>query len=226
MADHQRIWGHFQNERHDAFEASKPRLTFLIKQIERRARGNPRVLNIGIGDGYFDQCAQQAGWHIESIDPDERAVARLAAKGIAAQVGTAERLPQAEGSIDFVVISEVLEHLTDTQSELGLKEIWRVLKPGGRIVGTVPHAENLIEQQAFCPRCEEVFHRWGHQRSLTIPAVRSMLSNFTIEALGRTAFVDLWGRGPRGFLKGAFRKALAKLGEPIAVPTIWWVARQ
>jgi 2-polyprenyl-3-methyl-5-hydroxy-6-metoxy-1,4-benzoquinol methylase len=221
------IWKHFQNERQDSFAGSRPRLTFLIRQIAKRSSGRPSVLNVGIGDGYFDRQAKLAGWKIESIDPDEQTVARLRAEGITAHVGSVEKLPQASGSMDFVTVSEVLEHLTDEQSRAGLAEISRVLKPGGRVVGTVPHAEDLIAQQVICPQCGHVFHRWGHQRSLTLPQVRAMLSaQFVIESIGRTAFVDLRGRGILGFLKGTFRIGLAKLGEPIAVPTIWWVARK
>ena len=227
MTTQRAIWEHFQNERQDSFARSHPRLTFLIRQIAKRSSANPSVLNIGVGDGYFDRQAKLAGWKIESVDPDERSVARLAADGVVAYVGGVEKLPQASGSMDFVAISEVLEHLTDEQSTAGLAEIFRVLKPGGRIIGTVPHNEVLIEQQVICPDCSHVFHRWGHQRSFTMPQVRSMLSaRFVVEALGRTAFVDLRGRGMRGFVKGSVRAVLARFGAPIAVPTIWWVARK
>lgn len=223
----QRIWAHYQNEQQEAFIASQPRLTFLIRQIAKRATGVPRILNIGIGDGFFDRQAKLAGWNIESIDPDPQTVARMAATGIPAQVSGMERLPQATASMDFVSISEVLEHVTDEQSAAGLAEIARVLKHDGRILGTVPHAENLADQQAICPECSHVFHRWGHIRSLTLAQVRAMLSeHFVIEAIGRTAFVAVRGRGLAGFLKGAFRIALAKLGQPISIPTIWWVARK
>ena len=221
----QRIWAHYQNERQDAFAASQPRLNFLIRQIAKRAKGKPHVLNIGVGDGYFDRQAQLAGWDIQSVDPDEQAISRLVTAGIRATTAGIEKLPQPTGSMDFVVVSEVLEHLDDQTLHAGLAEVARVLKPGGFMIGTVPHAENLIEQQAICPHCTHVFHRWGHERSFTLATMRQTLSvHFTVEALGRTALVDLRGRGVRGFLKGAFRKALAKIGEPIAVANIWWVA--
>ena len=227
-ADQHRIWAHFQNAAPQSFAGARPRLDFLVRQIARRSgRTQPIVLNIGIGDGHFERQAQRRGWQVASLDPDEQAVARLSAEGIAAQVGQIEQLPHSAATFDFVVASEVFEHLTDEQRAAGLLEIARVLKPGGAFLGTVPHAENMAEQQAVCPRCGDVFHRWGHQRSFTRADVRSMLErHFAVESLGRTAFVDLWGRGVRGFVKGALRIALARLGEPIAVPTIWWIARK
>jgi SAM-dependent methyltransferase len=226
MANQSLIWQHFQNAGHDSFAGAKPRLDFLLRLIERLAQGTPAVLNIGAGDGYFERCAKSRGWTIHSLDPDAQAIARLQAQGIEAHVGTVEDLPLADASLDFVVVSEVLEHLTDDQCEQALARIHQALKPRGRIIGTVPHAENLREQEVVCPQCANRFHRWGHQRAFTLPQVSELLSTkFTVEKLRRTAFVGM-RRNPRQFLKGCFRIALAKLGEPIAHPTIWWVARK
>src|SRR5688572_14323417 len=98
-ADQHKIWQHFQNAAPESFAAARPRLEFLLKQIARRIGRNPgvgagarrdgvaAVLNIGIGNGYFERQAKARGWTIHSLDPDEQAVARLAAEGIGAQVG-------------------------------------------------------------------------------------------------------------------------------------------
>ena len=226
--DQAKIWQHFQNAAPESFAASHPRLDFLIGQIARRASGrSPNVLNIGIGDGHFERGARARGWTIHSLDPDEQAVQRLAADEIAAQVGFIEKIPLSDASLEFVVASEVLEHLSGQQREAGLTQIARVLKRGGWFLGTVPHAENLAEQEAVCPCCGQVFHRWGHQASFTLTSMRELLApRFQIEQLQRTAFAHLFGRGVGGFVKGMTRLLLAKLGEPIAVPTIWWVARK
>src|SRR5688500_15472017 len=163
-ADQQKIWQHFQNAAPESFAAAKPRLDFLLRQVAKRvsrvdagvnrpAHGPPRILNIGIGDGYFEQQAKARGWQIHSLDPAEQAVARLAAEGIAAQAGRIEQLPHADASLDFVVASEVLEHLSEEQRQAGLAEIARVLRPGGWFLGTVPHAEDLAEQSTVCPHC-------------------------------------------------------------------------
>jgi hypothetical protein len=102
-----------------------------------------------------------------------------------------------------------------------------VLRRGGWFLGTVPHAENLAAQEAVCPCCGQVFLRWGHQVSFSLASMRELLATrFHVEHLRRTAFVDLFGRDLGGFLKGSARIVLAKLGEPIAVPTIWWAARK
>ncbi|HRF97201.1 MAG TPA: methyltransferase domain-containing protein, partial [Aggregatilineales bacterium] len=48
-------------------------------------------------------------------------------------------LPYPDNTFDAVILSEVLEHLDDDVA--GLKEAYRVLKPGGVVVITVPNAD-------------------------------------------------------------------------------------
>lgn len=48
------------------------------------------------------------------------------------------KMPYASGAFDGVILSEVLEHIDDDVR--GLREVWRVLKPGGVVAITVPHA--------------------------------------------------------------------------------------
>ncbi|MEL6310357.1 MAG: methyltransferase domain-containing protein [Chloroflexota bacterium] len=48
------------------------------------------------------------------------------------------QLPYADNTFDAVILSEVLEHVDDDVA--GLREAYRVLKPGGVVAITVPHA--------------------------------------------------------------------------------------
>lgn len=75
-------------------------------------------------------------------------------------VGDALRLPFADNSFDRLICSEVLEHIPDYQA--ALTEIWRVVKPGGRIGISVPH--NWPER--ICWLLSEEYHNTpgGHVR--------------------------------------------------------------
>jgi SAM-dependent methyltransferase len=52
--------------------------------------------------------------------------------------GTIYALPFPDGHFDGVILSEILEHLDDDVA--GLRDVWRVLKPGGVVAITVPNA--------------------------------------------------------------------------------------
>ena len=185
------------------------------------------TLNIGIGSGHFERACRNRGWNIHSLDPDAESCARLAAEGIEARAGTIENMPVESRACDFVVASEVLEHLSDAQRAAGLGEIARALVPGGWFLGTVPYREDLAAQQVVCPACGEVFHRWGHQASFGVAEIRRELSrNFRVEEARRTAFVAFRGRGFTGAIKSLVRVALARRGAMIAIPTIYFAARK
>ena len=164
-----RIWAYFQNSAPESFSAARPRLDFLLRQIARRAQGDyPRVLNVGAGSGYFERRARDRGWKIHTLDPDESTIGRLGAEGIAAHCGAIEQAALPSDHFDFVVASEVLEHLDHDQRRAGIAQVARLLRPGGWFLGTVPYCEDLAANQVVCPACGERFHRWGHQTAFEI----------------------------------------------------------
>jgi SAM-dependent methyltransferase len=170
-----RIWEHFQNDDQDSFAASLPRLSFLAQQIAPSSC----VLNIGIGGGQFEQIAAQRSFDLYQLDPNEKSIAAARERSGHAgkdQVGYSQNMPFEANFFDAVVASELLEHLPDTTLAQSLLEIARVLRPGGLLLGTVPARENLSESYMFCPHCQQVFHRWGHEQSFTVQRMSKMLA--------------------------------------------------
>lgn len=155
-----KIWDYYQNEDESSFTGSYSRLKDLVKQFKI----NDKVLNIGVGGGIFEQLADQQGLIVYSLDPSEKSIAKIK-KNLGedrAQVGYSQKIPFQNDFFDGVVMSEVLEHLSDDIIEETLLEVQRVLKKNALFVGTVPYRENLNEQIVICPKCGEIFHRWGH----------------------------------------------------------------
>lgn len=222
------IWKHFQNRHPEVFRRAAARMDYIIKEISRRkSLSVPRVLNIGAGDGYFEKKGAQLGWEIFSLDPDEGAVNLLLGNGIGAYQGYMENMPFDDDSFDVVVASEVLEHLNDQQLRRGLAEVARVLRSHGWFMGTVPHDEDLLLNEVVCPKCREVFHRWGHQRSFKLGTLRAALSPFfSTVTVKRKAFVEFRGRRLTGKIKSLARFILGHYGSPIAVPNIYFTARR
>ncbi|HEU4666298.1 methyltransferase domain-containing protein [Paenarthrobacter sp. NEAU-H11] len=95
------------------------------------------VVEVGAGDGLNFPHYPPAVTHVLAVEPEPhlRSLAREAASHAPVPVevvdGLAERLPCTDGSADAVVVSLVLCSVADQTA--ALREIRRVLKPGGRL---------------------------------------------------------------------------------------------
>jgi ubiquinone/menaquinone biosynthesis C-methylase UbiE len=133
--------------------------------------------------------------------------------GVDSRVGHVEALPYEPNFFDAIFCSEVFEHLTAKQLELGLREITRVLKPGGCLYGTVPFAEHLDDQMAVCPHCGAVFHRWGHQQSFEVASLRKAIQQtLNVKKIFVTPLVDWSKLNWKGRSVGLLKKTLAVAG--------------
>ena len=87
-----------------------------------------RVLDLGSGTGAAFQQLQNL--EVTAIDPDEKMLQLNKFKNKI--IGGAEDLPFPDNSFDSVYCAFVWRNLND--SGLGLKEVYRVLKPGGKFI--------------------------------------------------------------------------------------------
>ena len=106
--------------------------------------GATKVLEVGCGTGDFTERVQrELGVELEAIDLSERMVELTRERGLRAQVADIEALPFADGQFDCVLANRVLYHLPDL--ERGLREIARVLQPGGVLVAVTYSERHLHE---------------------------------------------------------------------------------
>ena len=185
-----KIWDYFQNEEIESFQGNIPRLSHVLKQF----KANDKVLNIGVGNGYLEKLATKKGIDIHSLDPSEKSILRLK-KYLQnkAKVGYSQEIPFENNYFDGVIMSEVIEHLNDDVINQSLVEINRVLKTTGLFIGTVPNNEDLKEQIVVCPKCGDIFHRWGHIQSFSQNRLKDLLEKSFIVKMIKPKMYIYWG---------------------------------
>jgi len=141
----------------------------------RALRPAGRVLDLGAGTGLLSRHLE--GALVVSLDINRWALLRAArhvGTGVALVEGDAEQLPLASEVFDFVLCTDVLEHLVGV--EQSLSEIARVLKPEGILAGEVPSRHIVWRYRTrittTCPVAEP-FHN-----NFEAPELRQLLSRF------------------------------------------------
>lgn len=106
-------------------------------------RSGEKVLDVGCGTGGVTIPVKlQVGktGAVAGIDPAPEMIAVAEQKAKRAgieidfRVGVIESLPYPDGTFDAVTSSLMMHHLPESLQVKGLAEIWRVLKPGGRLL--------------------------------------------------------------------------------------------
>lgn len=127
----------------------------LIRQYAPLA--GRRVLVDGCGIGTYVGRIREHASYVAGIDIDLERVAEGARTLPNLAVSAAEALPFPDGHFGVVLSHEVLEHVLDDRQ--AVREAWRVLAPGGRIVVFVPNRLYPFETHGFYWRGE---YRFGN----------------------------------------------------------------
>jgi SAM-dependent methyltransferase len=118
------------------FVARRQILEEIIKRIVQPPP-NAQILEIGCGTGHNLEMLSRFGRVTATeLDPDARALAtkRLGREVQPTALPDLSAFP--ERGFDLIALLDVLEHVADDHS--ALKAIWARLKPGGRLILTVP----------------------------------------------------------------------------------------
>ena len=168
--------------------AGKLRWARRVKMLSKHLGPGMSVLELGCGTGYFTRELARSGADIVAIDvsPEllEIARANCCAPNVRYEIQNAYALSYPDQMFDSVVGSSVLHHL---EIEEALREIHRVLKPGGTIYFTEPNMLNpqiaiqknvpWVKRKLGDSPDETAFFRWPLRRLLEQKGYRDVRIN-------------------------------------------------
>ena len=111
---------------------------FFSREITKLIDKNQKILDVGSSSGTNLRMLDEIGYNnYTGLDPSDEAIKQCKKKGFTKIVkGNACSLPFKNNSIDFIIASDVLEHIENDQ--LALSEIHRVMKKDSYAIITVP----------------------------------------------------------------------------------------
>jgi SAM-dependent methyltransferase len=158
--------------------------------------GGGAALDLGGGDGRFHQALTARAYTYVNLD--------IAPSGPCAVKGDAHDLPFPPGSFDLVISCDSLEHFHDPLTVL--KEVERVLKPGGTLVIWVPFLHP--------------FHSTDYYRYTPL-GIRYLLTTARLRPISLEAPLGVFSVMAQVALVGLRRLHLAALELPVEGVTRW-----
>jgi SAM-dependent methyltransferase len=134
---------------------------------------NISVLDVGCGMGFALITLQDMGYsNLEGIDIDEGQVFSCIQKGIRATKvdNSVSFLLDNQASYDLILALDVIEHIPYNQQLEFVKSINEALKPGGKIICTVPNANSGVASRWR-------YNDWTHHISFTEHSLDFLLFN-------------------------------------------------
>jgi len=135
-----------QNSYRARYRAMRPGWSSSGEQLEALVRSyltpDTRVLDLGCGRGGVVELFWQEVNLAVGVDPDVPSLAEHRAAGMPVIRGRGEDLPFAGESFDLTVCLWVLEHLRNPENVL--REVRRVLRPGGHFLFLTPNLRNPL----------------------------------------------------------------------------------
>lgn len=181
--------------------------------------GPQRIVDVGCGDGAATALVKSLdpGNTVIGVDWSATALARAADRGLPVVQGGTDGggLPLADSCADVVIMSELIEHLVDTDT--AVDEARRVLRPGGLLLLSTPNLAAWFNRGLICLGVQPVFSEVslrgvygrpgrevaGHLRLFTLRALVEFLTarGFTCERVEGAPYHDV--PGPLRPLDGA-----------------------
>ena len=157
----------------------------MVRQIKKKIPlENKNILDFGVGHGYLlnevlnqTKKARTAGYDY-SATAVNHTKERFKSEKRFIKAYSPDDYSDAKGLYDVVIMTEVLEHITDENMQETFNIINVFLREKGFLVITVPNKEDVEAKHVFCPECGCLFHPVQHQKGYTLESLQILLNQY------------------------------------------------
>ncbi len=195
-------------------------------------KGNQgKILDVGCGNGWVASVFCKKGFNVVSSDLAhlnvKKALDKIPHENHLGIVADAFSLPFADNTFNYVVASEVIEHVADPGGFVG--SLFRVVKPGGSLVVTTPYKEKII--YTLCVHCNRTTPLHAHLHSFDEKILSALykgpgLQDFNSALFGNKVLVHLRTHVVLRFLEFRLWKLVDKTADliykaPSTILAVW-----
>jgi len=130
---------------------------------------NSIVLDAGCNKGFLGKELIRRGCIVYGVDVSLKAITLARYRGLIASVCPVEELTFRDNFFDYCLAFELLEHLYNPKE--GLRQLYRVLKPSGKLFGSVPYPSGKFSKSSK--------YQWTlHQHDFNRESLKILLGMF------------------------------------------------
>jgi ubiquinone/menaquinone biosynthesis C-methylase UbiE len=184
------------NEKQTSGEVIFQRTNYQVKGISRwywdfkdnvllktLSQNDQVIYDIGCGEGIFLEklCKYCPNCQVTGLDYMDENIAICKEHNLPVVKGDIYALEIEDNTIDVVFLNEVIEHLVDPQK--ALSELYRVLKPGGKLVILFPHDFVFAVARLAFFRIREFKMNPGHVKKWTPLEINKYLKKLNFKVI-------------------------------------------
>jgi SAM-dependent methyltransferase len=206
-------------------EMMKPVIQISADLIESHAQTHKgHILDVGCGYGFFLKEMASRGWQVEGVEISE-AGRHYAVQtwGMEIHSQPLEELDLPKDRFDVVSLFYVIEHVADPVGLL--KEVYRILKPGGLIFLRWPHSTPIVRLLGKFSKYLDLYHTPYHVCDFNPKTIKILLERCGFHDIhtrvgGYTLPHDRMGRWASGFFGRLGERLFSLSGGNILLPGV------
>ena len=144
-----------------------------------------RIVDVGCGEGIALEklVKMHPGRQVIGVDLEAENIEICKKFGLTAVYSDVNSLALPSSSFDFCIMIDILEHLKTPLD--AVREIYRILRPGGRLVIVIPNDRNFFLSRMALGMVKEAYYEAGHEKQWKPREVVRLLTDAGFEIARR-----------------------------------------